>query len=246
MIEFFRGPKKSYDLKEHGQGIYFATDTKEVLMDGGVYTGPKQEKCKQQWVDVVGTIEEAFSKGGMVALTEDKTIYESLVVEPGVSAVLDLGDYSITNSNTLSNKSFAITVSEGAHLTIMGNGTVNGGSGSASNMAIRIEGGYCEIKSGNFTVGPDIDGLGNSCVEVNNGILEISGGTFSTEKDYNGKYFVLNKKDGSDSVISVTGGTFINYDPSNSNTENPEQNFVANGYKAIKIEGTNNYKVVKV
>ena len=33
-----------------------------------------------------------------------------------------------------------------------------------------------------------------------------------------------NKKDNSDSIISVTGGTFVNYDPANSATENPEQN----------------------
>lgn len=245
MIKFFRGPKKSYNVREHGEGIYFAIDTKEVLMEGGAYTGPKPEKCKQQWLDVVGTVEEAFSNGGMVTLSEDKEITEGLVVQPGVSAVLDLSDYSLINKSTAS-KSFAITVGEGASLVIKGNGTINGGSGSASNMAVRVKGGYCEIQSGNFTVGPDVDGLGNSCVEVNTGVLEISGGVFSTDAAYQGKYFVLNKKDGSDSVISVTGGMFINYDPANSATENPEQNFVANGYKSVQIEGTNNYKVMAV
>lgn len=46
MIKFFRGPKKSYNVREHGDGVYFATDTKEVLMEAGAYTGPKQAKCK--------------------------------------------------------------------------------------------------------------------------------------------------------------------------------------------------------
>lgn len=244
MIKFFRGAKKSYNLKEHGQGIYFATDTKEVLMDGGVYTGPKKEKCKPQWVDVVATVEEAFTNGGMVSLTEDKDTFETLVVQPGIYAVLDLGNYSLINRDTLANKSWAIKVEKDATLVIKGSGTINGGSGN-NNLALAVYG-NCIIESGNITVGPDADGLGNACIEVNGGFLEILGGTFSTEKDYNGKYFVLNKKDNSDSVISVSGGTFINFDPSNSATENPEQNFVANGYKAVKIEGTNNYKVVEV
>jgi hypothetical protein len=106
--------------------------------------------------------------------------------------------------------------------------------------------GDCTIKSGNFTVGPDAKGQGNACVEVNKGTLRILGGTFSTELPYSGKYFVLNKKDGSDSKIEVLGGTFINYDPSNSNTENPTQNFVANGYESVRIGNSNNYQVVKI
>jgi hypothetical protein len=40
-------------------------------MEGGAYTGPKPKKCNQEWIDVVGTIEEAFTNGGMVSLTED-------------------------------------------------------------------------------------------------------------------------------------------------------------------------------
>ena len=63
---------------------------------------------------------------------------------------------------------------------------------------------------------------------------------------YNGKYFVLNKKDGSNSKIEVLGGTFINYDPSNSTTEDPPQNFVASGYESVRIGDSNNYQVVKI
>ena len=99
MIEFFRGPKKSYDVREHGEGVYFATDTKEVMMNNEVYTGPKREECKQEWLDVVATIDEAFAKGGMVTLSEDMEISQALEVKPGVSAVLDLSGHSITNTN---------------------------------------------------------------------------------------------------------------------------------------------------
>ena len=39
-------------------------------------------------------------------------------------------------------------------------------------------------------------------------------------------YWVLNLKDGSNAAINVYGGTFVNFDPSNSMTENPVKNFV--------------------
>ena len=243
MIKFFRGPRKSYDVREHGEGIYFATDTKEVLMEGGAYTGPKPTECEQSWLDVKATIEEAFSEGGMVTLNEDMEISQVLEVKPGVSAVLDLSEHAIVNTNPAVTS--AILVSNGASLVIKGNGSIDGGQGGACNMAVYIKGGHCVIEDGNFHVGPDKDNSWNSCVEINGGVLEVNGGTFSTAKPYNGRYFVLNKKDNSDSIISVTGGTFVNYDPANSDTENPEQNFVANGYKSVQIEGTNNYKVVK-
>ena len=244
MIKFFRGPKKSYNVREHGEGIYFATDTKEVLMEAGSYTGPKQPKCKQQWLDVVATIEEAFTQGGMVTLNEDMELTQPIEVKPGVSAVLDLNGHEIKNVNPATTDT--IIVSNGASLVIKGNGTVDGGSGSSCNMAVYIKGGHCVIEDGTFKVGPDKNDSWNSCIEINGGVLEINGGHFSTERPYNGRYFVLNKKDNSDSVISVTGGIFVNYNPANSETENPEQNFVANGYKSVQIEGTNNYKVEAV
>lgn len=243
MIKFFRGPKKSYNVREHGEGVYFATDTKEVLMNAGAYTGPKPEECKQEWLDVKATIEEAFTEGGMVTISEDIELSQPIEVKPGVSAVLDLSGHSIVNVNPETQDT--IIVSQGASLVIKGNGSVDGGSGSSCNMAVYIKGGHCVIEDGTFHVGPDKDDSWNSCVEINGGVLEIKGGTFSTDRPYNDRYFVLNKKDNSDSIISVTGGIFVNYDPANSATENPEQNFVANGYKSVQIEGTNNYKVVK-
>ena len=243
MIEFFRGPKKSYNVREHGEGIYFATDTKEVLMDGGTYTGPKPVECKQEWLDVKATVEEAFSEGGMFTLNNDMQISQALEVKPGVSAVLDLSGYDIINTNP--EVTNAILVSDNASLVIKGNGSIDGGSMGACNMAVYIKGGHCVIEDGDFHVGPDKDNSWNSCIEVNGGVLEINGGTFSTANPFKGRYFVLNKKDNTDSIISVTGGTFINFNPANSDTENPEQNFVANGYKSVQIEGTNNYKVIK-
>jgi hypothetical protein len=244
MIQFFRGPKKGYSQKDHGSGIYFATDTKEIIANGSAYTGPVEEKQELGWVEVVGSIEEAFTTGGMATLTENKEISEALTVKEGVNAVLNLNGCSIINSNVNSSKNFAIIIEKGASLVIEGEGMIHGGQG-ADNLALMVYG-DCTIKSGTFMVGPDSRGQGNSCVYVKDGDLKILGGTFSTEMPYNGKYFVLNKKDGSDSNIEVLGGTFINYDPSNSMTEDPAQNFVASGYESVRIGDSNNYQVVKI
>ena len=244
MIQFFRGPKKGYSLKDHGNGIYFATDTKEIIANGSAYTGPVEEKQELGWVEVAGSIEEAFTTGGMATLTENKEISEALTVKAGVNAVLNLNGHYIVNSNTESTKNFAIIIEKGASLVIEGEGIIHGGQG-ADNLALMVYG-NCTIKSGTFMVGPDSNGLGNSCVYVKDGDLKVLGGTFSTDMPYNGKYFVLNKKDGSDSNIEVLGGTFINYDPSNSMTEDPAQNFVASGYESVRIKGTDNYQVIRI
>lgn len=52
--------------------------------------------------------------------------------------------------------------------------------------------------------------------------------------------------DNTNSIIQVTGGTFHGFDPSNGQTENPNDNFVATGYKVTKNEETGVYTVVEI
>lgn len=44
MNKFYRGLKEKYVLSTHGGGIYFATDTKEIIQNGIVYTGELPDK----------------------------------------------------------------------------------------------------------------------------------------------------------------------------------------------------------
>ena len=46
MIKFFRGLKSAYQVDTHGSGIYFATDTKEILHNGNSYVGELPDKLK--------------------------------------------------------------------------------------------------------------------------------------------------------------------------------------------------------
>lgn len=39
MIKLFRGPKALYNVNSHGKGIYFATDTQEIIQNGLVFGG---------------------------------------------------------------------------------------------------------------------------------------------------------------------------------------------------------------
>lgn len=44
MAVFFRGLKEKYNLTAHGSGIYFATDTKEIIQNGIPFTGELPDK----------------------------------------------------------------------------------------------------------------------------------------------------------------------------------------------------------
>ena len=87
---------------------------------------------------------------------------------------------------------------------------------------------------------------GGTTVQVQKGTLIINGGHFACEPYSNPVYgykFLINcidsaYKDGSAKII-IKGGTFVNFDPSDSASENPHGNFVADGYKVVSAAQTN-------
>ena len=95
---------------------------------------------------------------------------------------------------------------------------------------------------------------GGTTVQVQKGTLIINGGKFACEPYSNpvyGNKFLINcidsaYKDGTAKII-IKGGTFVNFDPSDSASENPHGNFVADGYKVVsEAHGSDTwYKVVK-
>lgn len=115
-----------------------------------------------------------------------------------------------------------------ADVTITG-GTFDGGSGGNNICVCAVNGAKVTIKDGTFTVGGDANGYGNSVVYSVGGNVTIEGGFFKTDYSYGGKYYVLNQQNGNPGTITVKGGTFVNYDPSNGD-DNNGGNFVAEGY----------------
>ena len=93
---------------------------------------------------------------------------------------------------------------------------------------------------------------GGTTVQVQKGTLIINGGHFACEPYSNpvyGSKFLINcidsaYKDGSAKII-IKGGTFVNFDPSDSASENPHGNFVATGYKVVsEAHGTDTWYTV--
>ena len=113
-----------------------------------------------------------------------------------------------------------------SELTISGEGTLNQTFDSELGYLLRADdNSKVRIDGGTF-----IAGL--TCVQAGgNSSVEIYGGHFEALTDWEGTYWLLNLIDNSAATITVYGGTFVNFDPSKSSTENPQANFVADGYK---------------
>ena len=187
------------------------------------------------------TLQDAVNAGGTVKLTKDVTLDTPLLVTGTVT--LDLNGKTISNTSDLWDESknhwSLISVRENGDLTITGNGTLQAKEDDCYAIDLFDEGVKCTIENGTF--------VGNlSAVYVYDGALAVHGGDFSIQQLSNGTgdapyRYTLNcldesNKDGT-ATITVTGGTFAHYDPSNSASENPHGNFVPAGYQATEESG---------
>ena len=95
---------------------------------------------------------------------------------------------------------------------------------------------------------------GGTAVQVEKGTLIINGGFFACEPfgEPYGTNFLINCIDAAwkngTAKVSITGGTFVNFNPANNKAEGEGTNFVADGYKVVSATQTNGdiwYTVVK-
>ena len=181
----------------------------------------------------------AFQYGGVVNLPSDMQVGHPLVVRSGVEAVLNLNGHTLKNY-IMNEPTDLIVVEEGATLTINGEGTLEAVSGNDGYTVISE--GTVIINGGTFKAGLDKNKEANAVVYARgNGKVFVNGGYFPNEKNSN---YVLNKKDAdkATTVIEVSGGVFVGFDPSNSPSENPKENFLAEG--CIVLNEDNVYTVV--
>ena len=131
------------------------------------------------------------------------------------------------------------------NVTITG-GYYDGGNGGNNICVYAMNGATVTIQGGTFTVGSDANGAGNSVVESNGGNIVIEGGFFYTNYNWRGFYYVLNQKNDNPGTITVKGGTFVNYDPSQGD-DNLGGSFVADGYSVVSEKHGDDtwYTVVK-
>ena len=176
---------------------------------------------------------------------------------------LDLNGKTLSASDDTNGDGVFCVFSDG-ELTIIdssedGTGTINSASQANDySMAIWAYGGKVTINGGTYTNdgAKAVEGNGktpnnNELIYASNGgQITINNGFFkgnTQNKEYGTKY-TLNIKDESTSTITVKGGTFVEYDPSNSASENPIANFVAEGYVAYldeQTDGSKNWIVVE-
>ena len=183
------------------------------------------------------SIEAAFANatnGETIILANDVET-AGITVPTGATTILNLAGKTIKAAapqTRSANGEIALTVL--GELTIIGEGTVNGGAGG-DNVAVYVgDGGKAIINGGYFTVGADANGLGNSCIYTVGGEVVINGGYFRTEAAYRDFYYVLNQNNGNPGTIQVTGGKFENYNPTRGD-DNLLGTFVASGYTSTKI-----------
>ena len=192
------------------------------------------------------TLQEAInaaSSGDTITLLGNVAIYpegkgDDVVSQLSIDKklILNLAGYTIGYDSKVMTEELSYTpaffsIAENGDVTITGNGKIDCEAGENNAYGIDVDGGSLIIENGTF--------LGAiSAVQVEKGSLTVNGGTFdlaSTCKEFVPGYakYVINAiddpyKDGT-AIISVKGGTFINFDPS-ANPEGVGTSYVADGY----------------
>ena len=108
MMQFFRGLREHYNVKAHGAGIYFATDTKEIIQNGLSFLG----ELPSDLADAIARIEA--NEGAIEVLngTEEGSIskqisdaidsFASAMSEDGVvNTFKELVEYAANNTSDL-------------------------------------------------------------------------------------------------------------------------------------------------
>ena len=235
------------------EGVKFTVYATQDTVESDSFHNTYDENATYPVVNVT-ELKEALTNGGVVAVTKDiqtNNIEDTAAARIVISqpTTLNLEKKIITPNNMGNNNTNFCALIVDADTTI--NAGENGGidTGVNGGYGINVRNGATLTINGGYYYG------GGTAVQVQKGTLIINGGTFACEPYSNPTYgykYLINcidaaYKDGT-AKISITGGTFINFDPSDSASENPHGNFVPDGYKVVSETQTNGdvwYTVVK-
>lgn len=173
---------------------------------------------------------DAANNGDTVQLLTDVLQNSEVCINKDIT--LDLNGKKIYNTKDIWADGVValVNVKNNANVTITGNGKITAKENDC--YAINLVSGTLTIENGNI--------VGNvSAVQVQAGHLYIKGGTFSLlQKWENKSTYLINMidkayQDGS-ARATITGGTFVDYKPSQSTSEHPNANFVPTGYNVTQ------------
>ena len=223
-----------------GETLVTDTELQQAIEDTLVELGKIKVKIGEQSYATLEEAIEAATEGQTVTLLNDVVLNTAIEITKNLT--IDLNGMNITMpEDTNGDGVFLITAGT---LTINGddNSVVNSVGKNEWNIGIFVNGGNVVINGGNFTN----VGAGESdhydLIYVKGGSAIINGGTFTCQTPR----WTLNVNNSVGGTITVKGGTFYQFDPSNAMTDDKGSssvNYVADGYTVQNINDT--YSVVK-
>lgn len=186
----------------------------------------------------VGSEEElasAISGGGELKLEAGIELLKTLILASDVETTINLnGQKVIAPQSTEDSTCFQV---DAGHLILQGDGEVIAQEATYSN-AIYAKGGQVDILGGTYSNAGDncdlIYAAGTAQINIYDGIFKATknNGASGTANEYS----VLNIKDADRATAKITvyGGKFYGFDPSNNLSEGKNTNFVAEGYESVQ------------
>lgn len=235
------GADKNYQyfkIEHNNQGAVYI-DSIVITVDNGNTPTPSTNEAKIGETEYA-TLAEAIAAAqanDTIVLQKNVTLNSQIVINKAIT--LDMNGKTIANTESFRNDDEAIygffALIAGGNLTVKGNGQMLAKENDVRTITLWDENAVLTIENGKF--------VGNvENIYVWKGTVHIKGGEFDLiqldqEKiaaGGNGYEFTLNLHDSNGknelAKIIVTGGTFVEYNPSNSESEAPAADFVAEGY----------------
>ena len=220
--------------------VYATQDTVESDSNGNTY-----DENATYPVKTAEGLKTALVSGGVVEIADNITVADEsadAINRIGADATVNFGDNRVVLDLPAATSATANWIGvrvAGGKVVFNAN---NGGVQTAANGELYAVAVGTTTTTANLTINGGTYIGGTTAVQVTKGTLTINGGFFRAyiegEDEYNANPAYLincidaNYKDGSAKVI-ITGGTFVNFDPSNNAAEGAGTNFVADGYKVV-------------
>ena len=230
--------------------VYATQDTVESDSNGNDYDAGATYPVK-----TAEGLKEAFANGGVIAVANNVAVVPT-VSDKTISTLFEQATVTADTTLDLAGKTWGVDASAAGEdygkasilllavmkgtLTVTGNGVMNCEAGGNQVYGINVNGGHVVIENGTFYGAM-------TAIQVQKGTLEIKGGFFDmapTCKAAVPQYakFMVNCIDSAwengTASISITGGTFVNFDPS-ANPEGKGTSYVADGYKVVSEKQEN-------
>ena len=213
----------------NGEKLYFVTPcTKCDYKNEVLVTEPID-------VDNEAYLKQVLYAGFDVRLTANITL-TSVISLNGVDVRIDLNGFTITADYDNAEGSVEVILAKNdAKVAIFGDGKMEAtGEGNHVQVISSIDGASVVISNGSY--------ISNGCTAIyatRGGSVAINGGYYEAKELYNGMNFLLdvNEKETVLGVITVSGGSFVGFNPANHNNDGANSNKLTAGLHAIKADG---------